>query len=494
MSKATFATLVAQMENDIRSGDKLVARRKLRAVSPRRVPRPQRILLAALARRAEVPALGISVLAPVVRPASGKSDASDAEKSEYAACLVRLGAETEALTLLDTVDAKRHPGALLYRAFALVNEWEYARTIPLLEQFIATGSDDYLKLVARVNLAAALVFERRHGDAARIIAALTGETAQLPLVHHNALELAAQNLIFQGDWAAAKAALKKVEEFAKKTGGVDALLIRKWGALLRLLRDGASPITLAEWQEVRAEAKARGLWETVRTCDRFRASSTKDAALWLKLYFGTPYSEFRKKLVAEFPSPPPLPPSYAWYPGGEATAKHSIDLGTGELDGRPALRPGMLQHRLVFVLASDFYRPLRTASIHARIYPRDYFSPSSSPARVRQALATLRRWLAARHLSIAIEETDGTYRFSGKGVAFQVPLTGAPDDLESARLVELRGRLGAAPFGAAEVARALGVPLRSAQRLLQKGVERGGVTRSGSGNAVKYQFVTISKG
>lgn len=126
--------------------------------------RLERLELARLARRAYLPGVAILLLRPWVRPSSARAMETEArpeETLEFASALIAVGARTEGVELLKSVDASRFPERDLFASFALFSSWDYASALPLLRRYTRhKGLSDYARLVGRANLAAALVHER----------------------------------------------------------------------------------------------------------------------------------------------------------------------------------------------------------------------------------------------------------------------------------------------------------------------------------------------
>src|SRR5689334_22697302 len=140
-----MALPVKEVESRIREGNLAAAQERLMAWVKAGVPRAQAWHVATLARRANLDVIGARLLHPIVR-GSGRAaaTATEKEKIEYAALLARFGAVEEALSLLNPADPEKYPEALLYKSFALVSQWDYHASEPLLRQYIASPRiDDY---------------------------------------------------------------------------------------------------------------------------------------------------------------------------------------------------------------------------------------------------------------------------------------------------------------------------------------------------------------
>ncbi len=493
MTKQLSAPLV-EIDNLIRKGQIVTARRELKMFAAKKVARADAADFGLLAWRAKIGRLGIKVLNPIVRPPPrSKVFADEEEKAAYAACLIQIGANDEGLEILNSLDTRGLPQVLLLRVAAHVARWDYQDAIPLLVEYIASPlTNEYQKLVGKVNLASGYVYERRHAEASLLLPEIIESAAaqNLSLLYGNALTIAALNAIQGEDWKSAENYLKRAEEGLGSQAALDAFFVRKWNVVLRLFRDGAKPAILDDLIAVRTEAARLGHYETVRDCDHYRALSEKGDRIFAHVYCGTPFVHYRLRLLEDVPGKTP-PSEYLWVPGGEETAESWFDLSTGKDErGRARLKVGDASLRLLGVLSADFYRPLRTAALHARLYPGDYYNPISSPVRVRQAIARLRRWVEENALPLTVEETTGTYRLqaaSRYGIRIALEDAGVSNRLEwQMRL--LRDKWASEPFSALQAAPVLGKSGRSARRILEQALASGLIERIGRAAATRYRF------
>lgn len=487
-----MASAFRPLHESIRRGRAAEAAAALRRIARRGVPAAHRAEFANLAWRAGLADVGARVLCPIVRGA-GRHPASarPAEIAEYAACLIRLDASEEALVLLEGLGGRATKQATLYEAYAHITRWNYARAIPLLGAYLRDARPEpYERLVARVNLASALVYERRHVDAEALLRELLHEASvkKLALALGVVLELSASHFVLQGKLHRAGPLLERGEKELAGADPVVRFLVRKWQGILRYLetkgRDAAA------LDAIRREAASRAQWETIRDCDRVEAVTARNEELLLKLFFGTPYETFREKLVREA-GPLAIPSSLVWDLGTGRGRAASVDLTTGETASAGALRPGSVAYRLLRCLASDFYRPFRVAALYAHAYEGAYFNPETSPGQLHVGVRRLRRWLAAGRIPLDVVEAGGAYRLVATGrVELSVPRPDATD-LDPPLVGRLRAALAASAFSVHDAARALAVSRRSAQRLLAEAEAQGRLARLGRGRSTRYEWVTV---
>jgi len=480
----------------IRRGEANDVRAAILHLERRRVPRSLLVRAAGICRRVDCLAPALKLLQPVVRAARKHAEpATDAEKAEYAASLVRAGAVEEGLGLLRPLDARKVPEAYLYQAFGLKSQWDYASSIPLLEKFVEASSDDYWRRIGQLNLAAVLVWEFPGERAVPLLETLSesARNAGLKLMWGNTLELLAQNFILSGEWRKAEAHLEKAREVLREVGQREEFIVRKWEALAQVRRHGLSVESRKELDQVRHEARERQHWETLRQCDLFEAEATSDDRLWQKLYFGTPFPAFRARVRAGW-AVKELPLHYDWILG-QGEAKQVWDLHSGRVTPRGgSIKVAGLSHRLLRALASDFYRPQRLATLHFRIYPDEFYNATSSPQRVHYALQDLRKTIKGLRVPLSVHTDEGHFWLEATSpIALRVPEATSKVSAEAPRLGELREEWPSEPFSLAEASAKLGASPRTTLRLLQAGLENAELGRTGKASKTRYHFLQTEK-
>ncbi len=481
-----------ELHSQIRRGETTAVLEALRRIARRGVPAADRAEFANLAWRSGDPELGLRALSPIVRGTGRKRGTpTEAEIAEYAACLVRLGAIDEAMTLMQGLPAT-NPQADLYRGYAHIARWEYREAIPCLTRYLAVPAlSDYERLVARINLASSLVYERHHFQAEALLRELLHEASVrgLSLALGVLLELSAGNLILQNKLDSAGPFLTRAEKELQGGGDIFAFLVRKWKAILAFRQrpeDGTRGLTA-----IRTEAAGLSHWETIRDCDRIAALALKDESLFLRVYFGTPFARFRERLLHDF-GKVELPETFAWDLGsplgGRAT---ELQVREGRMlgSGAAAVRVGHLNHRLVQALSKDFYRPVRVAPLHAAVYPGNHFNPLSSPAVVHAAIARLRLWCRQAALPMEIAESVGAYRLRATAAVRLVvprPEEGTAIERDDTLAARLREAFPGGGFRVAEAEAILGLSRRSVQRLLVAIEAKGKIRKAGKGRATHY--------
>jgi hypothetical protein len=182
---------------------------------------------------------------------------------------------------------------------------------------------------------------------------------------------------------------------------------------------------------------------------------------------------------------------YAWDLGPDGEARRpTLRLLEGEtVAGGGTLKVGQVLHRLLVALGSDFYRPWRIAPLHFRVFPNEFFNPTSSPHRVHEAIRRLREWFVEFGLPLVIEEEGGAYRLGGtRPCRLIIPKRDLVQRKISVTLHRLKEQMGDQAFSLREAADLLKLPTRSLHRVLDEARKMALIRRTGEGRSTRYLF------
>ena len=494
--KARVYESLGEIESLVRSGRHEEARARLKAIPASTVPRELLADFAALLRRTGSISRALKALNPIVRDPSGLTKASDRERVEYALSLVRAGANDEASRIFSAIAPDKEPDVLLYSTFALTPEWRYPETIAPLERYIGLASTGaYQKLVALVNLAAALIFCEKHAEAERVLLlAMRGAEEQGSLFLLGSLhELRAQIAIAEKEFDRAEEHLEKGGRLLGTAATIESFYVEKWRSLLGFLKDPSK--NADRLAQLRAKAFAIGDWETARDCDYQALKASADSQTFEYLYAGSPTLAYRDWLSSKFPANPRPAAMYMWRLDGERAPDRTmrfLDASTGETQsGRRILEAGDAPQRLLILLARDFYRPQSLGSVASRLFPEEFYHPVHTPMKLHQILARLRESLSAARLPVRVESDGGFMKLTGRArfsILKDWTLDTVKLDPTFLRLRPLVARFGHEAFTAKEAAVALDVSLSTSSRLLEKACEEGIGSRLGGGKSTRYRL------
>jgi hypothetical protein len=492
-----FEELKLDAENLIRAGKRDAARDLLLQLKKVSIPRVRAGEFATLARRSGLLDLALQIMAPIIRPKTNSDTPATADElATYAVILLGLGASNEALEILKSADSN-NTEINLALAFTYINRWDYASAIAHLKKYLALdGPSHYQRMIAKVNLAASYVAKREFEEGRALLAEISEETLanQWALLHKNSLELSAQLAILSANWSEAEIFLKRAAQEVELGFNLDDFFVRKWFAIMAILRDGPSASSLEALSKVRESAVANNHWETIRDCDYHFAISNQDEALAIRLYFGTPFARFRERIIQSSNSWLKVPKDYLWTMGG-AEGDRRFDVRKGEeIGGSAKLKPGKDLHLALSFLVSDFYRPFLIGAFHSAVYPGEYFNPVSSPRRVSFLVHRLRAFLKESEIPVSLNVTADGYRLERVAdysflLTEQVVETKDQDDVHYQIMLEtLRESFTGKTFATAQVSSCLDISERSARYFLNWALEKKKLARNGTGRATRYKF------
>jgi len=476
--------LFEEIELMIRSGKSSEAHKLLNAIGAASgdLKRGEKLRYANLARRIGSGALALKILNPILRPRTHYAEPPTVpEEIEYAACLRSEGAPLEALAILKDIDAEKFPEAHLQRATCMIGQWKYLEAVPHLKSYVASfKSTTYAQMVGKINLLAAYIYEGFWKEANLLLSEMQRDVDPVEhgLLRLNLLELAAQVAIAEGD---SDAALKYLQEGAEhmkvSSHSVYEMLIEKWSAIVASMQSGTIAPELAT---VRSKAVTMRHWETVRDCDFYMAKQNGDVNSLIHLYFGTPFSGFRKKIIEALGSIDQIPESYAWTTH-RGPASRIFDLRSAcVIDGAADLGVGKVLHRFLIQMSCDFYRPKRILSIYSNVFPDQYFTLGSMN-RVHQLIRRFREWTDAHRIPLRVEKDHDGFRLGFSGpFAIALPRDVLPLGERELTLGKLRATLSVNSFTTREAMQVLGMSQPSVHRLLAWAVDAGQAVHEGN--------------
>ncbi len=465
-----YDELIHQCDSDIRSGRPQDVKKRLASLEIKRIRRDHRLALAKICRRAGLYNIGIRLLMGVVlsdKPSPGM-EVTSAELAEYAVLLLRSGALTEALGKLERVDVQEVPDALLYKAYGHFSRWEYEVAIPHLERYLAADLSPYARLVGRTNLAFALVETRQHEKALKLLGEHlreTGEGGHLQL-QSNSYALRAQVYVQEGDFASAKVEIENAQNLITQLQTNDQIFIQKWSLIL----EGLESKTMGPFEKLRELAIEKRDWEAHREGDLYSLRISPEEERLGHLYFGTPYVEFRKRILDESKK---LPANVMYLLGPKSS--RCLEIATGRIDGEEISILGNKCHLLIEVLLRDFYKPQRVGGLFFELFPEEQFNVTSSPDRVHQIIRRTRSWIKKAGIPIDVNEDDGFYSLKIKGdFSFLVPLNRPTVSTQAIQLAKLKSFYSPTQhFSAKEAQTRLNVSAATMQRHIVWGVQAG---------------------
>lgn len=486
----SYEKMLQEFEILIRSGQDQRVTKQLSALNMAQVPDQWRLPFANICRRISQISMGLRLLTPLVRSNENKMQvrATPAERAEYAILLQRAGSVREALSILESIDAKMIPAVSLYTAFCHFNLWEYERALPHLRTYLDTNLDPYQNLVARVNLGAALLTTNHFQDAKELLFGCIDSARQgsFRRLEGNCHELLSQVHILGDDLEAASASVHAAElifDTPESLKGLEKLLTEKCRAFLDAkLAKSTEPLL-----KFRERVVDWGHAETLRETDLFTLMVNFDAKKFEHLYFGTPFPAYRER-IENYLGQHTTPSTYTW--GSDLPAVPRLDL----VHEGTALRFGSSVHRTLHALTLDFYRANRSNSLFGLLFPNEYFNIFTSPTRLHQNLRRTRIWLKENHIPAEILKTKNGFILKVRDdYGFLVSKDRGVTDPKAMQIEKLRALFPEGGFSAADARKHLDLSNSGTQRLLRWAVEQSLVESFGASTSTTYYFCQPSR-
>lgn len=494
----TWASRIETWNEMVRAGRGQEVARELKAIPRGELPPEALARIANLSWRINRPRTGLRLLFPELRRQRNLRASTNPDAfAEYAACLVEVGALSEASQILREIEPG-HIKAKFYLALLLFRQWDYEGALPLLQSYLEKIPADYHQLVVRVNLAAAEVVTERFDQALKN---LTDLEAELIENHHhlllgNVYEIWSQIHFAEHDHKRALALLHKSDQLLRQTRNMGWLYTRKWILLNERAASGQDWPPLAEDPEellLRETAVGMGSWETIRELDLYRSLMSGDSGRLNQVYFGSPLPAYRRRVLKLQSSSAPALELSEVFRLGSNEAKDVFRL-KDILHGTSVNGPTFLERRLLAILVSDLYAPFRTGQIFSQLFPEEYYDLDTSPDRVFQIVRRLRSWLRQNCGSSEIVFSPRGYRLSlDSRSAFLIerPAVNSESfskvDLELRRVLECFGRES---FSARDLGEKIGRSQRSANRLIRTLVDEGHAISEGQGRLTRFKLVS----
>ncbi len=468
----------------IRSGEINRVRRKLKKFSYNSLTQKQMQKLAALYRRVGLVQHGLRLLTPdefLDREHWLKTSPSYLV-AEYGILIQRSGSIDESLQILLNIKDKEAPEALLYRAFCYFATWEENKAVESLEKYLQFDLPSYQALIGQVNLASAYIGVKKFNKAKKLIEVCLKESekSNYHRLMANILEIKGRMHLLQNELPLVKESVHRANSILKNQLSTDSFLIKKVEGILKARERG----TPSAFQSLRKEALERQDWESVRDIDFQSLHIKPSQSIFDSLYFGTPYSSYRKRLVSEFD----LSTNNEFLIIGHKKGK-IFDLESGTSNGEDITKPGGTVHRTLAILLMDFYRPVPQVDLFKKLNPDEYFDIFTSPSRVQQAIRHTRKFLKKYSPKTQIQEIKGAYKIVlGDDIAFKIPREMKTPNWFEIQLKKINSKSKKKFFKTKELQVALGLSPSPFWRFINWAIEEGHISKSGSGPSTAYSF------
>ncbi len=493
-----------KFDETIRSGEITSVRNQIELLIPSAIPRKLVAAFADIARRVRSELWGLRLMRPIVRsetPVFPKP--TELELCTYAGLLIKVGALPEAKQKLLQLDRKNLANVDIFLGEIHIAQWNYKDAVPHYKKILARKDlSDYVHAIAQVNFASALIFLESYTAAEKILPKLLQhcQDHKWELLYANTLEISAQLAVWQSNWNEVHRLLTEAEQVAGPNSHY-RLYIDKWRALAGLFKArtemGSSDNEELKIVQIRQQALSLKSWETVRDLDFYLALYQKNVNVLLNVYFGTPHPAYKNRIKKLFKKKGWLIPKSYFRKLTSDSTDRLLDLETAQEVGRAMIepiKPGQMLHRLLNILATDFYKPIAIGELFSKLYPDEYFNPDIAPGRVAQAVKLLRRWIEANQIPLMINVDNNRYSIAATApYAFKITSTvQSASELQNAgfktQLKRLSEKWPYQSFSALQASQFLEISASSARKLLAKALSQQRIYTSGTGRSTQYRF------
>lgn len=439
-----------------------------------------------IARRLQKPLLGLKILRTPIRDhIQQKQKASDEDVIAYCHSLIKLGLFNETKRWLSEISADKYPEVYDLQARAEYGQWNHAAAAPLFKRYLdSIDPDSYLYLVGSLNLSASYLSSGRPASARKWLnqAIEKSVATDKKVILGNCYELMGQVCMDQGKYSESRRYLKRGAKVLGRNMGIWSFYLEKWDFVGQCLKNGYSKELVAEGRRLLKVAKFQGYWEDVREIERHLATIENDEARLLRIYFGTPFASYKRRVIKNYSGKLVIPRELEVTLFGESCSARVFDA-------HQALKDHPVLEKLFFILTRDFYRPLPVGYVFDSLYSDTWFDPLHSSDRLYDAVKRLRGCLE--------QEKRGSVHWQSGGIQLigQRPLKIIVRDQESFAdpadrcLKAVRRTFRGSWFTRGQICRELQVSASTALRLIQKGFENYKMEKTGMGRSVRYRFL-----
>ena len=383
------------------------AKKRLDKIDHSTLPEKDRAPFASLARRSGNYKLALKILQPNIY---GVGTPKYDDLIEYASSVRRLGLINQALILLER--APDLPKTHLNRAFCYIHYWDYEKAQVELIAFLKSPElSKKQQLVGKVNLLTCLVENKEYVRALNFLDDFEAECAEeSPHLLLNCEETRGQILFKMGKYEEALKVLEAVKVQTHEEQGQASLFIEKWLILTKIALGILLPIS-PEVLEFKKQVRREGFWEVMRDFNWQQARLTNNTTLMRHVFFGTPYNCFREHILNDA-NPLVFEESFNWMDSRSSEETTEI-FNFFEVSKIP-MAYGKSVHRLLMLLASDFYQPWSVVRIFNHLFPEELFDPTTSLKKVYRLIEQLQKIINKENIKLSLESTSNGYRLRPK--------------------------------------------------------------------------------
>lgn len=481
------------IEELIRSGRHNKANRLIQSFNIANLTRDERLEYSTQARRLGLTIQALKALNKVVYPESKLTpSATQEELLSYALTLTSLGLKQQALQVYKSIRFNFNSDAILNYSYLLMNIWEYRLAAKNLRHFLKKfhNENNYKLFIAKINLTACNIAALEYDSSIAILNELIPELEKEKhyLLLGNCYELMGQCYFYNMNYEKAIKVLNRAHELLKNQKGRYLFYVKKWATLSKLYKNKNEIHSFNDIYHIKDEALAAKDWETVRECDYHLSILKKDVLLFKKVYFGTPFNGYRKKMRSHELYQKIGANKFLWKIG-PINKNLTLDLSTGLFTDNNNLPPGENIHKLISFLCSDFYKSFSMSEIFEGVFPSSVYNPQHSNNNVYQLINRTRNYLNAKKIDLSIKCNDHNYVLNSNfGLLVEVEKKQKPPYKTKVYLDIIKKTHHFTYFDIQTAGKILNIPKSTCNYIIRDGLEKNLLRKYGQGKTTVYKI------
>ncbi len=492
----------------------------------------ERVFIAQLCRRAGIYEEGLKVLSPIIHPEfnSKYNTASEQELLEYANLISHIGSIKESIEILDALDSTLNPKVLLHKAFICFSRWDYVGALTNLQDFTKIVDDNsFDSLVGKANLLMCKVYLLREGFETQNSGLIENQLIDfinlLDQLNFNKLKLSMIEVLGQYFLSQRKFDLaKKYFEILLNESNLtqrEKIFASKWYYINELeqsktVQDNA----LKKLLTLKKNSMKVQNFETARDIDFHIGRIFKNEFLLNKVYFGTPFEQFKNRVerqltqlnlrLADIFYFNSISNSNLIYSNATIEYINYIDSESKNVNSMNRsstfVTPSCykinnfdclshLEKQTFKLLLQDFYADAKIGSLHAQLYPKEYFNPFSSPQKIHSLVYRLNKSLNTNFLKLSVKfKTSGYSLKVNKNYSFLIENQLKSEFKSEKRIEVIISKIQSNfksknSFNRKDIETLFNVSARTANNYIGAVLNNGLAIKKGCGPAANYQMI-----
>lgn len=479
----SYSKLITNCEAYLRQGRIELAAKEFRNISLSKLLTSEQVAIAKLGRRVGQTTKALRILQNKLSSINTIEKQTDDFNAEYAVLLTLNGCVDEAMHTLENASVK-NPNVLIAKAWAYFEKWEYSKAIPILKKYILLQKEDYQKIAGYINLAEAYIGAGFPDNSLLILSKSIYECQKNNYLRllANSLHIRAMAYQHLGQLKKSNTDIYKALNVFGNTKTSDSFLIYRQLYINKTIQY-KNPEFLDKFKLMALE---NAEYESLRYADYWLLKIKFNQNRFLKLYYGTSYLDFQKKLKMNFPQGQLK--SYYIYGNKNFPC---LDLTTEPLKfNNKNLNLTKQIHRLLLILIQDQYNPARLGNIFSAVIPDSFYMVNDSNILIHQAIKRLRHWLKQNKIPLRIQCKYKRYQLIPHGpISILINANSYNLLSRSSPFQLLKANFAKSDFTLKQVQQVLKVSKATAHRIITNEILSKTIQKSGTGKNTKYLFL-----